>query len=237
MHILYLSLVCVLLFFACFHVLLHCSMFGVVEFIKHELSAYFDQTCFIPFLGEWRKREDGKRYTVHLNGYQLTPVFVTPNFKISLGKGQDESGGQIQIKWRNWRLGSLGDGESGEEGRKRKSCLWAPAFFVGIMNSVRFLQCGQELLSLLSRFLYLLTFSSFFREREVEDCDLFLFLSSRIFTKKRLKDAYRTQPGPSLCFWIMISRLRHWAEIKFSSEPRASTCIDELFLFSLLQCF
>ena len=187
MHILYLSLVWVLLFFACFHVLLHCSMFGVVEFIKHELSAYFDQKCFIPFLGEWRKIEDGKRYTVHLNGYQLTPVFVTPNFKISLGKGQDESGGQIQIKWRNWRLGNLGDGERGEEGRKRKSCFVSTCFFVGIMNSVRFLQCGQELFSLLSCFFYLLTFSSFFQEREVEDCDLFLFLSSRIFTKKRPK--------------------------------------------------
>lgn len=128
--ILYFSLVCVLLLFACFHVLLHCYMFGVVEFIKHEHSDYFDQTYFIPFLGEWRRREDGKRYTVHLNGYQLTPVFVTPNFKISLGKGQDESGGQIQIKWRNWRLGSLGDGERGEEARKRKSYLWAPAFLL-----------------------------------------------------------------------------------------------------------
>lgn len=144
MHILYLSLVCVLLFFACFHVLLNCSMFGVVEFIKHELSAYFDQTCFIPFLGEWRKREDDKRYTVHLNGYQLTPVFVTPNFKISLGKGQDESGGQIQIKWRNWRLGSLGDGESGEEGRKRKSCLWAPAFLLASWILSVFFSVGKN---------------------------------------------------------------------------------------------
>lgn len=72
-------------------------------------------------------------------------------------------------------------------------------FSVGIMNSVPFLQWGQELFSFLSRFFYLLTFSSFFQEREVEDCDLFLFLSSLIFTKKRLKDAYRTQPGPSLC--------------------------------------
>lgn len=116
-------------------------MCGIVEFIKHELSAYFDQTYFIPFLREWRKREDGKRYAVHLNGYQLTPVFVIPNFKISLGKGQDESGGQIQMKWRNWRFGSLGDGERGEEGRKKSMSI---CFSIGIMNSVPFLHCRQE---------------------------------------------------------------------------------------------
>ena len=52
MHILYFSLLCVLVLFACFHVLLLCYMFGVVEFIKRELSGYVDQTCFIPFLGE-----------------------------------------------------------------------------------------------------------------------------------------------------------------------------------------
>ena len=115
MHILYFSLLCVLVLFACFHVSLLCYMFGVVEFIKHELSGYVDQTCFIPFLGEWRKREDGKRYTVYLNGYQLTPVFVTPNFKISLGKGQDESGGQIQI---SEGIGDLEAWEMGKEGRK-----------------------------------------------------------------------------------------------------------------------
>ena len=55
---------------------------------------------------------------------------------------------------------------------------------------------ARALLSLL--LFYLLTFSSFFQEKEVEDCDLFLFLSSRIFTKRRLKDAYRTQSGLSL---------------------------------------
>ena len=118
-------------------------MCGIVEFIKHELSAYFDQTYFIPFLREWRERGDGKRYTVHLNGYQLTPVFVIPNFKISLGKGQNESGGQIQMKWRNWRFGSLGDGERGEEGRK-KSYLWASASLLASWILFLFFTVGKS---------------------------------------------------------------------------------------------
>ena len=38
--------------FVCFHFLLHCYMFEVVEFIKHELLAHLDQMYFVPFLGE-----------------------------------------------------------------------------------------------------------------------------------------------------------------------------------------
>ena len=137
--------------------------------------------------------------------------------------------GKIQMKWRNWRFGSLGDGERGEEGRKKSYehllLYWHHEFCSFSSLSAR------VLLSLLLS--YLLTFSSFFQQKEVEDCDLFLFLSSRIFTKRRLKDAFRTQSGLSLGSWIMISRLRHWSEIKFSSEPRASIYTDELFHFFL----
>ena len=117
-------------------------MCGIVEFIKHELSAYFDQTYFIPFLREWRKREDGKRYAVHLNGYQLTPVFVIPNFKISLGKGQDESGGQDSDEVKELEIWKLR--RWGKRGGREEEVLWASASLLASWILFLFFTVGKS---------------------------------------------------------------------------------------------
>lgn len=143
--------------------------------------------------------------------------------------------GKIKVKGssgrkEDWRLGRCGN-RWGR--RKRKPCLWAPASLWASWILSLFFSEGRNSSLLLSA---LFPYSSFYQEREVEDCDFFPFLSSWIFTKKTLKDASRTRPDLPLCSWVTVSTLGSWWEIKFSSEPRSRACTDTLSI-SLLEYF